>query len=124
MARNPGKDSSRTKNPTILNRFKKMEPKKPKTSEFHVDLGDIQLSPAATQRIEAKIQEAVLSELAGYRPNPEDDDKPKPWWPKGSPLVVFRPKEWMGIWVRIPDKIFENPTFKDQLGKVNQRFNP
>lgn len=99
-----------------------METKKSKTSEFHVDLGDIQLSPAATQRIEARIQEAVLSELAGYMPNPDDDSGPKPWWPKGTPTVVIRPDIWRGIYIRITKGVFDVPAFKDQFERVSERY--
>ncbi|WP_373512127.1 hypothetical protein [Persicitalea sp.] len=99
-----------------------MEAKKAKTSEFHVDLGDVQLSAAAAQRLEAKIQEAVMSELAGYTPNPDDDDRPKPWWPKGTPGVFVFPREWLGIYLRRNKDVFDLPGFKGDFDRVNKRF--
>ena len=100
-----------------------MESTKTSTSQFHVDLGDIQLSPEAAQRIEAKIQEAVLSELAAYKPNPDDDYKPRPWWPKGGPIVVIPPRDWWGFIIRIPRDVLNDQTIlKEAIQKANQPF--
>ena len=70
-------------------------------SEFHVILGDIKLSAEAEKRIEAQIQQVVLAELAGYKPNPDDTRPPRPWpgpW-SGSfgQLVIVPPIKWPGF---------------------------
>lgn len=99
-----------------------MDAKKSKSSEFHVDLGDVKLPPEAAERIQAKIQEAVLSELAAYKPNPEGNERLKPWWPKGGPIIVIPPREWWGIIIRWPEGPFSDTVFKDVLSRTNQRF--
>lgn len=65
-----------------------------KGSEFHVILGNIKLSAAAEARIQSGIQSVVMSELAGYKPNP--DDTPKSPFPWGSTIVI-PPIRWPGF---------------------------
>jgi hypothetical protein len=68
-----------------------------KDGDFHVALNGIELSEASRNRIQAAIQKAVMSELAGY-PNPEGDDKPRIHLDTGV-IAVF-PKWWWGFILR------------------------
>jgi hypothetical protein len=74
-----------------------------KGSEFHVKLDGIKLSGESEKRIEASIQAAVMNELAGFKPNPDD--------PTGSsthlknPIIIIKPHPWPGL---IAKKILPN----------------
>jgi hypothetical protein len=73
-------------------------------NEFYVKLENIQLSAESVGRIEAGIQSLVMSELAGYKPNPDDPYPTGPWPPKGWrphwPIIVRPPRPWPGLIAR------------------------
>lgn len=58
---------------------------------FIVDLGNVELSEKAIQRVEASVQKAALGELADidYR----------------GDLVARFPREWLGLWIDISKDI-------------------
>lgn len=79
-----------------------------KDNGFHVKLDGVELSEASRKRVQAGIQDVILRELAGYFPNPDDDEKrpghlgngvivvpPRFWW--GFILRPLRPNEVVGI---------------------------
>ena len=69
-----------------------------KGGDFHVALNGIELSDASRNRIQAAIQKAVMTELAGY-PNPEGDDKPSRLHIDTGVIAVF-PRWWWGFILR------------------------
>lgn len=91
-----------------------------KGSEFHVILGDIKLSADAEKRIEGLIQQAVLSELVSYKPNPDDPYPRNPWpgpWPGPlGPIVVIPPIRWPGF------IIFRDLLDRGTLKSVQEKF--
>ena len=70
-----------------------------KDGDFHVALNGIELSDASRNRIQAAIQKAVMSELAGY-PNPEGDDKPSRAGRFDTGVIAVFPKWWWGFILR------------------------
>lgn len=92
-----------------------------KGSEFHVLLGDIQLSEAAEARIEARIQSVVMDELVSYKPNPDDPDRPHrgpfgPHGPFGGPVVVIPPIHWKG-WI-----LYKNVLQQERVKEIQEQF--
>lgn len=95
-----------------------------KGSEFHVVLGNMKLSRESEQRISSAIQAAVLSELAAYKPNPDDPGNPfGPKVPGGGgphPHIVLRP-EWLGIIMHRLEGLRELEGVTKELEKIGQQ---
>ena len=75
--------------------------KSKKDTEFYVRLENIQLSDAAVASIESGIQGLIMSELVGYKPNPDDPNPPKGRRPPiGGPIIIRPPRPWPGLIAR------------------------
>lgn len=101
-----------------------METKKAKNAEFHVLLSGVDLPEEVEKRIELRIQEVVTSELAGFRPNPDDPGRPPRKGPiPGGPYIVIPPIKWPGYILRALGKNLAQINGQElrQLEEISQR---